>query len=86
MKKVKNEKELLKKALHVGQVYASKRGYKAFGPTDSADQKIECIYRLLANDKLLTALPADQENGLNMKRRLVKWISGQLPADHPLLQ
>ena len=86
MKKVKNEKELLKKALQVGQVYATKRGYKAFGPTDSADQKVECIYRLLLNDKLLTGLPADKENGLNMKRRLVKWISAQLPADHELLK
>lgn len=86
MKKLKNEKELLKKALQVGQVYATKRGYKSFGPTDSADQKVECIYRLLLNDKLLTAVPAEQENGLHMKRRLVKWISAQLPADHPLLQ
>ena len=86
MKKIKNEKELLKKALTVGENYANNRGYKSFGPTDSHDQKIECIYRLLVNDKLIVPLPEDQENGLNMKHRLAKWIAGKLPKDHPLLQ
>lgn len=86
MKKKVNEKELLKKALQVGEAFATNRGYDGFGPTDSANQKIECIYRLLVHDKLLTALPADQESVLNMKRRLVKWISSQLPENHPLLK
>lgn len=86
MKKKTNEKELLKKALQVGENFASNRGYNTFSPTDSANEKIECIYRLLVHDKLLTALPADQENALNMKRRLVKWITHQLPEDHPLLK
>ncbi|WP_394175783.1 DUF5062 family protein [Thalassotalea litorea] len=85
MKKVKNEKELLKKALMVGQSYANNRGYRSFGPTDSFDQKVECIYLLLVNDKLLIPLPEEQQNGVHMKKRLVKWISSQLPADHPLL-
>ncbi|TLU67217.1 DUF5062 family protein [Thalassotalea litorea] len=85
MKKVKNEKELLKQALIIGQNYAKNRGYQSFGATDSFDQKVECIYRLLVNDKLLIPLPEDQENGVHMKKRLVKWISNQLPADHPLL-
>ncbi len=83
---MKNEKELLKKALQVGQTYAQNRQYKPFSATDSQDQKIECIYRLLVQDKLITALPAEEENGLNIKRRLAKWIAGQLPKDHPLLQ
>ncbi|GAA5194983.1 DUF5062 family protein [Ferrimonas gelatinilytica] len=86
MKKLKNEKALLKKALEVGQDYAIKRGYKPFNPTDSADQKVECIYRLLINDKLLAPLPEDQENGLHMRQRLAKWIAAKLPEDHPLLQ
>ena len=86
MKKKTNDKALLKKALQVGENFAANRGYNTFGPTDSANQKIECIYRLLVHDKLLTALPADQENVLNMKRRLVKWITHQLPEDHPLLK
>lgn len=86
MKKIKNEKELLKKAMQVGEAYANKRGYKGFGKTTSADQKTEAVYRLLVNDKLIIPLPEDQENMVNMKHRLVKWIANQLPKDHPLLQ
>lgn len=86
MKKIKNEKELLKKALQVGQVYAQKRGYKTFNQATSADAKAEAIYRLLVNDKLIIPLPEDQENLMNMRHRLIKWIMGQLPADHALLQ
>lgn len=85
MKKMKHEKELLKTAISVGENYAKKRGYKTFTPTSSADQKVECIYRLLANDKLIIPLPSEQENGVNMKHRLVKWIANQLPKEHPLL-
>lgn len=86
MKKIKHEKELLKKAIIIGEKYAENRGYSHFSKTDSADQKIECIYRLLVHDKLVIPLAAEQENGLHMKKRLVKWIAGQLPENHPLLQ
>lgn len=86
MKKIKNEKELLKKALSVGETYANKRGYQHFSPSDSHDVKIECIYRLLVNDKLVIPLPEQDENLLNIKKRLVKWIMNQLPDNHPLLQ
>ncbi|USD38899.1 MULTISPECIES: DUF5062 family protein [Ferrimonas] len=86
MSKIKNEKALLKKAMQIGEAYAVKAGYHSFSGTDSADQKVECIYRLLVHDKLLTPLPQEQENGVNMKHRLVKWIAGKLPKDHPLLQ
>lgn len=86
IKKIKNEKELLKKALEVGQAYAKNVGYPSFAPTDSAKIKIECIYRLLVNDKLIHPLPEDQENGINMKHKLAMWISHKLPKEHPLLQ
>ncbi|WP_298439686.1 DUF5062 family protein [uncultured Ferrimonas sp.] len=86
MKKLKNEKELLKKAMEIGQAYAVKSGYSSFSGTDSADDKVEAVYRLLVHDKLLTPLPEDQESSQNFRRRLVKWIAGKLPADHPLLQ
>ncbi|REL30058.1 DUF5062 family protein [Thalassotalea euphylliae] len=86
MKKIKHEKELLKKALTVGETYAKKRGYQQFSASDSHDVKIECIYRLLVNDKLVIPLPAQDENLLNIKKRLVKWIMNQLPDNHPLLQ
>lgn len=85
-KKIKNQNDLLRKALEVGEIYARKRGYKSFSATDSHKQKIESIYRLLVNDKLIQPIPEDQENELNFKHRLVVWISHQLPKDHPLLK
>ena len=86
MKKIKNEKELFKKAIVVGEVYAKKRGYNTFSATTSADQKVEAIYRLLVNDKLIIPLAEDKENNMNMKHRLVMWIANQLPKDHELLK
>jgi hypothetical protein len=86
MKKVKNEVQLVKKALEVAERYATLRGYSTFKPTDSANEKVECLYRLLVRDKLIVPLPVDQENGPNMKHKLALWVSHQLPKDHPLLQ
>ena len=86
IKKLKNEKELLKKALEIGQVYAKNLGYPPFSSTDAAKVKIECVYRLLVNDKLIHPLPEDQENTMNMKHKLAVWISHKLPKGHPLLE
>ena len=86
MKKIKNQNQLLKKALEVGEKYAHNRGYKHFSSTDSHKQKIESIYRLLVMDKLVQSIPEAQENEINFKHKLVLWISKQLPADHPLLK
>ena len=86
MTKLKNEAQLIKKALEVAENYAKHRGYAEFRPTDSAKDKVECLYRLLVRDKLIVPLPADQENGQNMKHRLALWVARQLPKDHPLLQ
>ena len=86
MKKIKNQNQLLKKALAVGEKYALNRGFKHFNPTDSHKQKIEAIYRLLVQDKLIQPIPKEQENELNFKHKLVIWISKQLPANHELLQ
>jgi len=86
MKKIKNENQLLKKALVIGQGYAKNRGYKGFESTTSLDQKIESLYRLLVQDKLVSPLAKDQENLLHMKHKLAIWISKQLPEDHPLLK
>lgn len=85
MKKIKNQNQLLKKALEVGEKYALNRGYQHFNATDSHKQKIEAIYRLLVQDKLIQPIPDAQENELNFKHKLVLWISKQLPTDHPLL-
>ena len=86
MTKLKNEAQLVKKALEVAEKYAKNRGYTEFSPTNSAKEKVECIYRLLVKDRLIQPLAIDQENGVNMKHKLALWISRQLPEDHPLLK
>lgn len=86
MKKLKNEQQLLKMALHVGESYAKNRGYDGFTTNTSVKEKVECIYRLLVNDKLVIPLPEQQQDLLNMKHRLAIWIKNKLPAGHELLQ
>ena len=86
MKKLKNEGALLKKAILIGENYAKKRGYKGFASTDAAKEKIEALYRLLVNDKLIHPLAKDQEDLASMKHKLALWIAKQLPNDHPLLK
>ncbi len=86
MKKIKNEAELLKKAIEVAEKYAKGRGYQGFSTNTSAKHKVESLYRLLVNDKLITPLPENKEDLASLKRRLVMWISNQLPADHKLLK
>ena len=75
MKKLKNEKELLKKAIDEGLKYAEKRNIVEFKPTDSASQKVEFIYHLLVFDKVIQPLPQDQITQVTMKRRLAIWAS-----------
>jgi len=86
MKKLKNEAELVKKAIRVGMIYAEKRGVVKFEATDSANEKIEYLYKLLIHDKLIQPLAKDQMNLPGMKHKLAIWVSKQLPKDHPLLQ
>jgi len=86
MKKLKNENELVKKAIDIGEKYAKNRGYTGFSATNSAKDKVESLYRLLVNDKLIHPLAIDDEDQLHMKHKLALWISKQLPADHPLNQ
>lgn len=75
MKKLKNEKELLKKAIAEGMKYGEDRGVVEFEPTDSAAEKIEYIYRLLVHDKIIKPLPNDQLSLLAMKHKLAIWAS-----------
>lgn len=86
MKKIKNEAAFVKKALTVGESYATKRGYTGFTPTMSANQKIEVLYRLLVQDKLVVALAPDQEDLQSMKHKLALWIQKILPKDDPLFK
>ena len=84
-KKLKHETELLKEALHVIMADAVKRGIVEFEATDSHNLKIEYAYRLLIHDKKIMPLPPAQVTLPNMKHRLAKWVSHELPADHALL-
>lgn len=86
MKKLKNEAELLKKAIMIGEKYAINRGYKSFAATNAAKDKIESLYRLLVNDKLIQPLAVDAEDQPNMRHKLALWIAKQLPEGHPLLK
>lgn len=86
MKKLKNEAELVKKAIRVGKIYAEKRGVVKFEANDSANEKIEYLYRLLVHDELIQPLAKDQLSLPNMKHKLAIWVSRQLPKDHHLLQ
>jgi hypothetical protein len=62
------------------------RGYNGFSATNASKEKVESLYRLLVNDKLIQPLPADSEDLQSMKHRLAMWIAKQLPADHILLK
>jgi len=86
LKKIKNEAELVKEAVRVGEKYGESRGAFQFEEGDSANEKIEYIYRLLVRDKLLQGLPEDQVTQKTMKHKVAIWISKQLPKDHSLLQ
>ena len=85
MKRLKNEAELVKKAIRVGMIYAERRGVVKFEATDSANDKIEYLYRLLVHDKLIHPLAKDQITLPNMKHKLAIWVAHQLPENHPLL-
>jgi hypothetical protein len=86
MKKLKHESELVKEAIRAGVKYGEERGVVEFEATDSANEKIEYIYRLLVHDKVIQPLPEEQVSQQTMRHRLAIWVSKQLPKDHPLLK
>ena len=75
MKKLKNEKEWLKKAILAGVKYGEERGVVEFEATDSAKEKVEYIYRLLVHDKVIQGLPEDQVTLNSMQHKLAIWAS-----------
>ncbi|HHZ88277.1 MAG TPA: DUF5062 family protein [Chromatiaceae bacterium] len=77
MTKLKNEKELVKKAIADGMAYGVKRGVVEFEPTDSVNDRIEYIYRLLVHDKVIQPLPELQISQKSMRHRLAIWASKQ---------
>jgi hypothetical protein len=77
MKKLKDEKELVKKAIALGVAYGESRGVVEFEATDSANEKLEYIYRLLVHDKVITPIPEDQISQKSIRHRLAMWASKQ---------
>ena len=77
MKKLKNESELVKKAIIEGVKYGEERGAVEFESTDSASEKIEYIYRLLVHDKLIQPIPEEQVSQKAMRHKLAIWVSKQ---------
>lgn len=77
MKKIKNEKELVKKAIALGVKYGESRGVVEFEPTDSAAEKILYIYRLLVHDKVIQPIPEEQVSQQAMRHKLAIWASKQ---------
>ena len=75
MAKLKNEKALLKKAIIEGMKYGENRGVVKFEATDSANDKIEYIYRLLVHDKVIQPLPQEQISMISMKHKIALWAS-----------
>ncbi|MCP4391743.1 MAG: DUF5062 family protein [Gammaproteobacteria bacterium] len=75
MKMLKNEKEMVKKAITEGMKYGEQRGVVEFEPTDSATEKIEYIYRLLVHDQVIQPIPQDQISQKSMKHKLAIWAS-----------
>ncbi|MBS98809.1 MAG: DUF5062 domain-containing protein [Oceanospirillaceae bacterium] len=75
MKKLKNEKELIKKAIAEGTRYGEERGAVIFEPHDSAELKIEYIYRLLVHDGVIQPMPEVQVSQQSMRHRLALWAS-----------
>ena len=75
MKMLKNEKEMVKKAISEGMKYGEQRGVVEFEPTDSATEKIEYIYRLLVHDQVIQPIPQEQISQKSMKHRLAIWAS-----------
>lgn len=77
MKKLKNEKELVKKAIALGVEYGEKRGAVEFEATDSAHAKLEYIYRLLIHDKMISPIPEVDISQQTIRHKLAMWASKQ---------
>ena len=86
MKKLKNEKELLKRAINAGMAYGTKRGVVEFEATDSINERVMYLYRLLVHDKVIQPLPEDQVSQKSAAHKLALWYAKSLPKDDPLLK
>ncbi len=82
-KKLANEAALVTEAIRLGMEYGEKRGVVEFEPTDSADEKIEYIYRLLIHDKVIQPLAKLDVSQKAMRHKLALWASKQPTKEIP---
>ena len=68
---------MVKKAIDEGVKYGEKRGVVEFEATDSADDKLLYIYRLLVHDKVIQPIPEDQVSQKSLRHKLAIWASKQ---------
>ncbi|MBM7035358.1 hypothetical protein ST37_00260 [Vibrio sp. qd031] len=80
--KLHNEDKLVKKALEVGLKMATMQGFKL--PTSPQPTKVKAVYLFLVEVNQITPLPAEKEDGANIKKRLALWIHSVLPDNDPL--
>jgi len=85
-KKLAHEAELVKEAIRLGEEYGRERGVVEFEPSDSANEKIEYIYRLLVHDKVIQPLAKTDVAQKSMRHKIALWAAKQLPKEHPLLK
>lgn len=74
----------MKEAIHLGMKYGNDRGAVVFEPTDSVNERIEYIYRLLVHDKVIQPMAEELVSQKSMRHRLAMWALKQLPRDHAL--
>jgi len=55
--------------------YGEARGVVEFEPTDSANEKVEYIYRLLVHDQVIQPIPEIQVSQKTMRHKLAIWAS-----------
>lgn len=82
--KINNEEKLFKKALEVGCKLAEMQGYQITNKSASSSVKAKALYLFLVKVQQITPLPADKQDGQNIKKRLALWIHKVLPDDDPL--
>ena len=66
---------MVRKAIEEGVKYGEKRGVVEFEATDSADEKLLYIYRLLVHDKVIQPIPEDQVSHKVLRHKLAIWAS-----------
>lgn len=66
---------MIRKAIEEGVKYGEKRAVVEFEATDSADDKILYIYRLLVHDQVIQPIPEDQVSIKSIRHKLAIWAS-----------